>query len=206
MKDIENNYTIFHLKNTKFSHLPNIFIPNSSLLMKHKIIKQKRIILLSQASILSSINKKRKEEKKINLSIFPRFTDLTRSSSPPPSSLGKSRAKDDREREKEHFSPSKGETTNEKRICIRVSVFKLSQCRVYMEIPRAMSPTKVPGIELNITVAQSWSSNRLPMVKWKYSWWKRVYLPLALSRSNVATRFIKIAFCAFRPRSNSTCC
>lgn len=28
---------------------------------------------------------------------------------------------------------------------------------------------------------------------------ERVYLPLALSRSNVATRFIKIVFCAFRP-------
>lgn len=56
-------------------------------------------------------------------------------------------------------------------------MFKLSQCRVYMEIPRAMSPTKVPGIELNITVAQSWSSNRLPMVKWKYSWWNVCIFP-----------------------------
>lgn len=113
---------------------------------------------------------------------------------------GRAKKERERKREKDHFSPYRND---EKRICIRVSVFKLSQWRVYMEIPRAMSPTKVPGIELNITVAQRWSSNRLPMVKWKYSWRNVCIFPSSFPIPTRATRFIKIAFCAFRPPLHS---
>lgn len=152
-------------------------------------------MLLSQASILPSIIRNKKEKKRIDQPFNISSSPISRYKVSFPWKI----TEKEREREKEHFSPYRND---EKRICIRVSVFKLSQWRVYMEIPRAMSPTKVPGIELNITVAQRWSSNRLPMVKWKYSWRNVCIFPSSfLTR---ATRFIKIAFCAFRPPLHST--
>lgn len=173
---------ITRTSNTKFFYFPNIdetknFSQNSPASGKtnyqtatnntvRRASSTNKIILLSQASILSSINKKKKKERKKlpNLSIFP-----GRRSHEVINMENHGRAKEERGRERERKKntslPTLEERNDEKRICIRVSVFKLSQCRVYMEIPRAMSPTKVPGIELNITVAQRWSSNRLPMVK-----------------------------------------